>query len=76
MTQNNNKFLLRPLIEQLYIIRQIIGNDREPGILKEYIRDPSDMSILENANERESLRNLLKKYASKSITIRNIPRII
>ena len=76
MTQNNNKFLLRPLIEQLYIIRQIIGNDREPGILKEYIRDPSDMSILENANERESLRNLLKKYASKSITTGNIPRII
>ena len=33
------------------------------------------MSILENANERE-LRNLLRKYASKSITTGNIPRII
>tara|TARA_X000000368_G_C23033996_1_gene713781 strand:+ start:199 stop:1854 length:1656 start_codon:yes stop_codon:yes gene_type:complete len=76
MVENDNKFLLRPLIEQLFIVRQIIGHDKEPGLLSTYITDAADMSIFENDEQRNKLRSLLKKYGSKSITSGNIPRII
>jgi len=76
MVEKNNKFLLRPLIEQLYIIRQIIGRNDDPGLLSTFITDSADMSIFENDEQRNKLRSLLKRYASKSITTGNIPRII
>ena len=76
MSQNNNKFLLRPVIEQLYIIRQIIGLTGEPGLLSRRITDTNDMSIIENSEKKKELQDLLRKYANRSIKTGNIPRII
>lgn len=76
MSQNNNKFLLRPVIEQLYIIRQIIGLTGEPGLLSRRITDANDMSIIENQEKKRELQELLRKYATRSIITGNIPRII
>ena len=76
MQENNSKFLLRPIIEQLYILKQIIGSEDEPGLLSTFITDPADMSIFEDKDKNNKLRSLLNKYGSRSITTGNIPRII
>ena len=76
MSQNNKKFLLRPVIEQLYIVRQIIGLTGEPGLLSRRITDPNDMSIIENSEKKKELQDLLRKYGARSIKTGNIPRII
>ncbi len=76
ISDNNYRFALRPIIEQVYIIRQILGKNNEPSILSNYIEDISDFTLFSDEEKLNELRNILKKYGKRSITSGNIPRII